>query len=88
MKQDEIKALINEQQTIILANEAKLSGKDYIGIKIAMGVATKKEYAAEIAETETWRQAIRDAQAEIERLEGIEPEPDNNLSGTVDEGEE
>lgn len=33
---------------------------DYIGIKIAMGVATKKEYAEQIAYTETIREQIRE----------------------------
>ena len=33
---------------------------DYIGVKIAMGVATKKEYAEQIAYTETLREQIRE----------------------------
>lgn len=39
---------------------AKLSEYDYIGIKIAMGVATQEEYADQIAYTETLRRRIRD----------------------------
>ena len=33
---------------------------DYIGVKIAMGVATKEEYAEQIAYTETIREQIRE----------------------------
>lgn len=77
MKQSEINQLINEQQTIILDREAKLSSKDYIGVKIAMGVAAVEDYTTEIAQTETWRQAIRDANAEIERLKALVPDPED-----------
>jgi len=47
--QDEIERLI-----------AELKDYDYIGTKIAMGVATKEDYAEEIAYTETLRQRIRE----------------------------
>lgn len=76
MKANEIQQLINEQQTIILEREAKLTSTDYIAAKIAEGKATKSEYAAKIAERQQWRDDINAAQAEIERLEAIEPEPD------------
>lgn len=76
MKQDEIQQLINEQQTIILEREAKLTSTDYIAAKIAEGKATKSEYAAKIAERQQWRDDINAAQEEIARLEAIEPEPD------------
>lgn len=39
--------------------KAELSLYDYIGVKIAMGVATRDEYAKEIAYTEELRQQIR-----------------------------
>ena len=76
MKQDEIQQLINEQQTIILEREAKLTSTDYIAAKIAEGKATKSEYAAKIADRQQWRDDINAAQEEIARLEAIEPEPD------------
>lgn len=39
---------------------------DYIGVKLAMGVATKEEYAEEIAHTEVLRQQIRVLESEVE----------------------
>jgi hypothetical protein len=76
MKKYEIDALINEQQTIILDREGKLTSTDYIAAKIAEGKATKTEYADKIAERQEWRDDINAAKAEIERLEAIEPDPD------------
>lgn len=37
----------------------ELATYDYIGVKIAMGVATIEEYAEQIAYTESLRQQIR-----------------------------
>ena len=76
MKQDEIQQLINEQYTIILDSESRLTSTDYIAAKIAEGKATQEEYADKIAERQTWRDDINAAQDEIARLEAIEPEPD------------
>ena len=76
MKKYEIDALINEQQTIILDREGKLTSTDYIAAKIAEGKATKTEYADKIAERQQWRDDINAANAEIERLEAIEPDPE------------
>ena len=76
MKKYEIDALINEQQTIILDREGKLTSTDYIAAKIAEGKATKSEYADKIVERQQWRDDINAANAEIERLEAIEPEPE------------
>lgn len=76
MKKYEIDALINEQQTIILDREGKLTSTDYIAAKIAEGKATKTEYADKIADRQGWRDDINAAKAEIERLEAIVPEPD------------
>lgn len=47
-----------EEQINDLKNE--LEKYDYIGTKIAMGVATKEDYADEITYTETLRQKIRE----------------------------
>lgn len=76
MKKYEIDALINEQQSIILDREGKLTTTDYIAAKIAEGKATKTEYADKIAERQQWRDDINAAKEEIARLEAIEPEPE------------
>ena len=76
MKKYEIDALINEQQTIILDREGKLTTTDYIAAKIAEGKATQEEYADKIAERQQWRDDINAAKTEIERLEAIEPDPE------------
>ena len=79
MTQSEKQQLLNEQYSIILDREAKLRNYDYIGVKIAMGVANKSDYAEQIAETVGWRADINAAQEEIARLETIEteePEPE------------
>jgi len=76
MKKYEIDALVNEQQTIILDRDGKLTSTDYIAAKIAEGKATKEEYAEKIAQRQQWRDDINAAKAEIERLEAIEPDPE------------
>ena len=76
MKKYEIDALINEQQTIILDREGKLTSTDYIAAKIAEGKATKTEYADKIAQRQSWRDDINAAQDEIKRLEELEPDTD------------
>ena len=43
----------------------ELAKYDYIGVKIAMGVATKEDYADEIAHTEELRKQIRQLESEI-----------------------
>lgn len=45
--------------------KAELARYDYIGVKLAMGVATREEYAAEIAHTEKLRQQIRVLESEV-----------------------
>ena len=76
MKQSEIIEAINAQESIILDREARLTATDYIAAKIAEGKATKTEYADKIAERQQWRDDINAANAEIERLKALEPEPD------------
>ena len=77
MKQAEIIEAINAQQSIILDREGKLSSTDYIAAKIAEGKATKAEYADKIAQRQTWRDDINAANAEIERLKSLEPDPED-----------
>ena len=76
MKKSEIIEQINAQQTIILDREGKLTSTDYIAAKIAEGKATKTEYADRIAERQQWRDDINAAKDEIERLEAMEPDPE------------
>lgn len=45
--------------------KVELARYDYIGVKLAMGVATHEEYAAEIAHTEVLRQRIRALESEV-----------------------
>lgn len=77
MKKSEIIEQINAQQTIILDREGKLSSTDYIAAKIAEGKATKTEYKDKIEARQQWRNDINAANTEIERLEAIEPEPED-----------
>ena len=77
MTQAEIIEAINAQQSIILDREARLTTTDYIAAKIAEGKATKTEYADKIAERQQWRDDINAANAEIERLEALEPDPED-----------
>lgn len=76
MKQAEIFDAINAQQTIILSKKAELSATDYIANKIAEGKATQEEYAEKIAMRQQWRDDINAANAEIDRLKALEPDPD------------
>ena len=76
MKQAEIIEAINAQESIILDREGKLSSTDYIAAKLAEGKATQEEYADKIAQRQAWRDDINAAQAEIERLRVLEPEPE------------
>ena len=77
MKQAEIIEAINAQESIILDRDGRLSSTDYIAAKIAEGKATKKEYAAQIAQRQQWRDDINAAQTEIDRLKALEPDPED-----------
>lgn len=71
MTESQRQELLNIQYNIIHTNKEKLIGTDYIGIKIAMGVAQLKDYADIIEQTKEWRKDINNAEAEIKRLEAI-----------------
>lgn len=58
-----IQAQINEKKQ-------ELQSYDYIGVKIAMGVATKEEYADKIAYTEQLRREINELESEVEENAG------------------
>lgn len=51
--------------------KSELSKFDYIGVKIAMGVATREEYAEQIACTERLREKIRKLEEIIEIEENV-----------------
>ena len=53
----------NDPQTEIETLKTELATYDYIGVKIAMGVATKEEYAEQIAYTESLREKIRELES-------------------------
>ena len=76
MKKSEQIALINEQETIVLDREAKLSGTDYIAAKLAEGHATREEYTQQLANRQQWRDDINAATARIEELKAAEVEPE------------
>ena len=82
MTKEEINVLINQQETIILDRQAKLSATDYIDNKITERVATLKDYADKIAERQQWRTDINAAQAEIKRLEALEPDEDTPVEAS------
>ena len=74
MTQQEKQSLLNEQHLIVNNAEARLKATDYIAAKIAEGKATKTEYKEKIDLRQQWRDKINAAQAEIARIEAIEPE--------------
>lgn len=49
-----------------------MRGNDYIGTKIAMGRATKEEYAEEIAKSEEWAQRKNELQAMLDEMNETE----------------
>lgn len=56
---------IKTKEDEIARLKAELTQYDYIGTKIAMGVATKEDYADEIAHTEEIRKQIRLLEGEV-----------------------
>lgn len=81
MKKAEIEEAKKVQTVIKNDRLAMLKSKDYIGTKIAMGVSTKEDYAEEIALTEQWRSELNAAEAEIARLDALEPENEEIMEG-------
>lgn len=72
--------LIEAQKVIIMGAELELKAEDYKVVKCAEAKIKDAEMPYDVAELfarrDGYRKAINDAQAEIERLEAIEPEPD------------
>lgn len=69
MTEEQMNEYLNQQSKVveIEALKEELSTYDYIGVKIAMGVATKEEYSKEIAYTEELRKKIRELENELEQ---------------------
>ena len=64
--EEELEALrVSGIQVQIDERKTKLAEYDYIGVKIAMGVATREEYAEQIAETERLRTEINELENEL-----------------------
>ena len=57
-------------QVQIDEKKQELQTYDYIGVKIAMGVATREEYAEQIAYTEQLRREINELESEVEENAG------------------
>lgn len=78
MTKTEIQDLIDAQTVIILINQDRLSSSDYKVIKCAEATIQDQPMPYDvnqlIAERKGYRNAINDAQIEIERLERIKPE--------------
>lgn len=70
MTEEQMNEYLNKQSKVVEMEALKeeLSTYDYIGVKIAMGVATKEEYANEIDYTEELRKKIRELEKELERI--------------------
>lgn len=49
-----------------------MRNNDYIGTKIAMGRATREEYAEEIAKSEEWAQRKNELQAMLSMMDEVE----------------
>ena len=54
-----------DPQVEIQALKQELASYDYIGVKIAMGVATAEQYKEQIAHTEKLRAKIRELEGSI-----------------------
>lgn len=68
MTEEQMNEYLNQQSKVVEIESYKeeLKKYDYIGVKIAMGVATKEEYAKEIAYTEELREKIRELEKGLE----------------------
>lgn len=65
---------LNALASIVLEKEAYLLSTDYISAKLAEGVATKQEYADQLAKRNEARDAINQARAEMAELEAMQIE--------------
>lgn len=77
--EEEINDRLNTYYSLINECKAKLSKYDYIGVKIAMGVARIEDYSEEISETEVLRKQINDAETEIQNILELENLSNDNI---------
>lgn len=68
MNSQEIQKQIDAKNGRINDLDIALQSKDYIGIKIAMGRATKTEYKDEIAQCDAWGKEKNDLLLEVAEL--------------------
>ena len=78
MRQEEINEACQRQDEIILDRKTRLANTDYIAAKLAEGVATKEEYAEQLAQRQQWRDDINAAIVRIAELEEEVPEEVEN----------
>lgn len=69
MNLQEIQNQIDAKNGIINDLQIELRKKDYIGTKIAMGRATKEEYATDIAKCDEWAAQIDALMKEVDELD-------------------
>lgn len=74
MTKQERQERLNALASIVLEKEAYLLSTDYISAKLAEGVATKQEYADQLAKRNEARDAINQARAEMAELEAMQIE--------------
>ena len=58
-----------EIESEIRGLEQLMRSHDYIGTKIAMGRATREEYAEQIAQSEEWAQRVDQLRRELDELD-------------------
>ena len=66
---EQLQQTINAKNGRIDELQLNLKHKDYIGTKIAMGRATKEDYATEIAQCDEWADEINTLTTEVTKLE-------------------
>lgn len=74
MTRQERQERLDALASLLLKTEAYLLSTDYISAKLAEGVATKQEYADQLAKRNEARDAINQARAEMAELEAMQIE--------------
>lgn len=64
-QENELKRRRSEIISEIAALDQLMQSQDYIGVKIAMGRATKDDYTAEIAQSEQWAQRKNELEQDL-----------------------
>ena len=74
MTRQERQERLDALASLLLKTKAYLLSTDYISAKLAEGVATKQEYADQLAKRNEARDAINQARAEMAELEAMQIE--------------